>query len=92
LLAQKCLSPDAVFAWFRIGFMFRVIELRLHLHKPWCRLSEEQWSSTSGVCQRQAEHYCNHPHYSCAGNCHFVSVAIARTVPWLQPKKRRIYL
>jgi hypothetical protein len=33
-LSEKGLSAYAVFARFRIGFMFRVIELSLRLDKP----------------------------------------------------------
>jgi len=87
LLIEKSLSPDAVFAWLRIGFMLRVIELRLHLHKPWCRLSDRHSRSTSGKCQRQTEHYYNHPHYPCPEGCHFVPIAIARPASWLQAQK-----
>src|SRR5437773_7048282 len=47
--------------------MFRVVEVGLHIH----RLS----NSTSGISQWQAEHYGNHPHYSCPEGCHLPSVS-----------------
>lgn len=82
-LPKKGLAADAVFAWFRIGLMFRVIKLRLYLRKRWSRLSHMLLTrSASGVCERQAEHYRNHPD----DFSHLVPIAIAR---WVNGCKRQ---
>ena len=81
-LPEKSLSCHAIFARFRIGFVFRVIELRLHLYKQRRRVP----SRASGVYERQTEHYCNHPN-CCPEGCHLVPIAIARPASWMQAHK-----
>src|SRR6266545_1567053 len=42
--------------------MFGVIELGLHLHKRWRKLSHRLLTSrASGICERQGKHYRTHP-------------------------------
>ena len=89
LLREKGLSAYAVFAWFRVWFMFRVIELGPHFHKWWRRLSPRRSSGASRVCERQAEQHCKQPHYFCLMTRHRVPIAIAPGVSWLPPRGNR---
>ena len=80
-LVENSLSSYAIFALMRIGFMFSVVELRLHLYKPWRRpsrrLPRRLLSRASRVCERQAEYYCKRSN-CCPESYHFIPVAIAR--------------
>jgi hypothetical protein len=76
LLFEKGLSAYAVCAQFRIRFMFRVIELSLHLDKRWRRFSHRLPRRTSGVSEGQAEHYCKHTYYLCLKRRHFLLSSI----------------
>ena len=71
-LPEKSLAAYAIFTWFRIGLMFRIIELRAHRHERWPILRHRLLTSrTPSVCERQAERYRSHSHDVFPEDCHF---------------------
>ena len=71
-LPEKSLAAYAIFTWFRIGLMFRIIELRAHRHERWPILRHRLLTSRApSVCERQAERYRNHSHDVFPEGCHF---------------------
>jgi hypothetical protein len=71
-LPEKSLAAYAIFTWFRIGLMFRIIELRAHRHERWPILRHRLLTSRApSVCERQAERYRSHSHDVFPEGCHF---------------------
>ena len=81
-LPEKSLSCHAIFARFRIGFVFRVIELRLHLYKQRRKVQAEHPAYTNGKPSTTATTITVAP-----GGCHLVPIAIAHPASWMQAHK-----